>query len=300
MVMNVSLNKLQQLIAVARCGSFSRAAEELHISQPALSRSIATIERLVGFPIFNRIGHGVVPTAAGAQVLAQAEPLLQSMRVFDRNLDLLSTGEAGLLKVGLPPLLASQILVDLAEGFFTPSGKIELRISIRAAPLLLDELKNDLIEFLLFAETQVDPGPDIAQEPIGAIHPTCVVRSGHPLAGRTGLTTADLAAYPWASSVEPPAMGELLNPARFLCDNYHSLRDAVLRTDLVCICTQTFVATEIAMGQLRELDVPGFLPRELAVFVAWPKGRIFSPLAKAAIKRIGALLGPGRVAAQAL
>src|SRR3546814_5825201 len=56
-------------------------SEELHISQPALSRSIATIERSVGFPVFNRIGHGVVPTSAGAQMLAQAEPLLQSMRV---------------------------------------------------------------------------------------------------------------------------------------------------------------------------------------------------------------------------
>lgn len=290
MVMNVSLTKLQQLLAVARCGSFSRAAEELHISQPALSRSIATIERLVGFPVFNRIGHGVVPTAAGAQVLAQAEPLLQSMRVFDSNMDLLASGVAGSLRIGLPPLLASQLLADLAEGFFEPAGKIDLRISIRSGPVLLEELRDDLIEFLLFAETQVQAGPEIAQEPIGRIYPTCVVRSGHPLAGRTDLAIADLAAWPWASSVEPPVMGNLLNPARFLCDNYHSLRDAVLRTDLVCICTRAFAAPEIESGQLCELDVPGLVPHELPVFVASLKGRMFSPLAKTAIKRIGALL----------
>ena len=80
------------------------------------------------------------------------------------------------------------------------------------------------------------------------------------MARRPGLTIADLAAYPWASSVEPPAMGEKLNPSRFLCDNYHVLRDAVLHTDLVCICTRAFVAEELASGRLQELDIPGFLP----------------------------------------
>lgn len=290
MVMDISHRRLQQLIAVARCGSFSRAAEELHISQPALSRSVATMERLVGFPIFNRIGHGIEPTAAGAQMLEQAAPLLQSMRVFDRNVGLLSGGAAGQLSIGLPPLLASQTLADLAQGFFGPSGRIELRVSIRSGAVLLEELKNDLIEFLAFAETQVEPGEDVSTMPIGTIHPVCVVRAGHPLAERAGLTTADLAHYPWASSVEPPAMGAILNEARFLCDNYHGLRDAVLRTDLVCICTRAFVAGEIAGGTLRELDVPGFVPTELPVHAAWLKGRVLSPLAKAAMKRIGVLL----------
>jgi DNA-binding transcriptional LysR family regulator len=55
--MDISLGKLQQLVAVADSGSFSKAAVELSISQPALSRSIADIERRYGFQIFNRSGH---------------------------------------------------------------------------------------------------------------------------------------------------------------------------------------------------------------------------------------------------
>jgi len=291
--MTLSLTRLQQLISVARCGSFSRAAEELHISQPALSRSIAVTERHYGFPIFNRIGHGVQLTAAGAQVLEQAEPLLQSMRVFDRNMGLLATGKAGTLKIGIPPLLASQILADLARTFFTPSGEIELRISIRSGPALLDELKNDVVEFFLLAESQVEFGPEIETKAIGAIAPTCVARQGHPLAGRSGLTPQDLSDYPWASSVEPPAMSGHLNTSRFVCDNYHVLREAVLHTDLVCICSRAFVSQDLAAGRLCELDVPGFLPAETIISVAWLTGRIFSPLATAAIKRIGMLLLAG-------
>lgn len=296
MVMNVSLAKLQQLLTVARLGSFSRAAEELHVSQPALSRSIAAIERVIGFAVFSRLGHGVVPTAAGAQMLAAAEPLLRSMKVFDSNVRLLATGDAGSTRLGLPPLLASQILADLAKGFFTASGRIEMRLSIRAAPLLLDELKSDSIEFMIFAETQIEPEADIVIEPIGWIYPALVARRGHPLAGRRGLSVADLAEFPWASSVEPPAMGAMLNPGRFLCDNYHGLRDAVIGTDLLCICTRAFVAAELASGELVELDSPGFLTDRLQVYVASPRGRMHSPLAKAAIGRIGELLAQSDLA----
>lgn len=288
--MDVSLVKLRQLITVARCGSFSRAAEELHISQPALSRSIAAIERRYGFQIFNRIGHGVELTAAGAQVLAQAQPLLQSMRVFDSNMGLLATGMSGALKMGVPPLLASQLLADLARGFFGPDGKIELRVSIRSAPALLDELKNDEIEFFLFADTQVETGPEIETRAIGTIQPTCVVRADHPLSGQAKLTTADLREFPWASSVEPPAMGSFLNPARFLCDNYHVLREAVIHTDLVCICSRVFAAADISAGRLHELNVEDFLPAESIIYIAALNGRMLSPLAKNAVKKITALL----------
>lgn len=288
--MTVSLTKLQQLAAVARWGNISRAAEELHISQPALSRSIALLESRYGFPIFNRIGHGVEPTAAGAQILAQAEPLLQSMRVFERNAALLASGKAGALRIGIPPLLASQLLADLSQNILVGSGEVELQVSIRSGPGLLDQLKEDRIEFFLFAETQVDTGPEIEVVSIGEMHPICVVRKEHPLAGRADLTSTDLSAYPWASSVEPRVMGELLNPTRLMCDNYHILRDVVLRTDLVCICTRAFVASELAEGRLCELDIPGFLPARNPIYYAALKGRILSPLAKNAIAHIGVLL----------
>jgi DNA-binding transcriptional LysR family regulator len=289
--MDLSLGKLRQLITVARCGSFSRAAEELHMTQPALSRSIAAIERRYGFPIFNRIGHGVEPTAAAEQVLAQAELLLQSMQVFDSNMALLATGKAGTLKMGLPPLLASQVLAPLAREFFTHAAEIELRVSVRSGPALLEELKNDVIEAFLFVEGQIEPGPDIEFEAIGGIRPACVARGGHPLAGRPGLAIADLSPYPWASSVEPSAMGKFLSPSRFVCDNYHILREAVLHTDLVCICTQAFAASELADGRLTVLDIPGFLPDETKIYMARLKGRVLSPLARSAAQRIGVILG---------
>ena len=273
-----------------KAAAFSRAAEILHISQPALSRSIAATEKRCGFPIFNRIGHGVEPTAAGAQLIAQAEPLLLSMRVFDSNVGLLAQGKAGSLKIGLPPLLASQLLPRLAPHFFMPGSKIELRVSIRPAANLLDELKSGSIEFFLLSEDQTETGPEIELAAIGSMQPVCVVRGGHPLAGRNALNIADLGNFPWGSSVEPPAMGNMLNPARFLCDNFHVLREVVLHTDLVCICTRAFAAADIERGDLCELDIPEFLPDVSSVYLASLQGRISSPLAMEASRRLRTLL----------
>ncbi|HEX7858348.1 MAG TPA: LysR family transcriptional regulator, partial [Sphingobium sp.] len=149
-VMDLSFGKLQQLVSVARAGSFSRAAAELNLSQPALSRSIAAIEDRYGFRIFNRLGHGVQLTAAGAQVIADAEPLLRSMSAFDHNLRLFGAGQTGSLHIGMSPLLASEVLMHLARDFFLPGSSAQLRVMVRPGVDLLEALRDDAIELFFF------------------------------------------------------------------------------------------------------------------------------------------------------
>ncbi len=291
--MDISIGKLQQLVTVARTGSFSKAALELNISQPALSRSIAAIEARYGFQIFNRTGHGVQLTAAGAQVIEQAQPLLQSLRVFDNNLRLIGSGEAGTLTLGLAPLLASQVLADFSGEFFASGGRVQLRTTIGAGAILVEGLKNDTIELFLCPEGYIDPDPEIETTAVGVIDPVCVVRREHPLAQRRDLELADLSEYPWASSVAPPFIEvQELRPAQLVCDNYHILRDTVLRSDLICICSPSFVASQLTEGSLREIRVKGLPLRPTAILAARLRGRIESPLAREAIRRLRAHLRP--------
>jgi DNA-binding transcriptional LysR family regulator len=85
-------------------------------------------------------------------------------------------------------------------------------------------------------------------------------------------------------------MGNRLNPARLLCDNFHVLREVVQQTDLICICSKAFVAKEIADGRLREIHVEDLLLHEITIFLATLRGRIVSPLAVTAIERVKAHL----------
>lgn len=284
--MDLSIGKLQQLVTVARTGSFSRAASELNISQPALSRSIAAIEDRYGFQIFTRTGHGVQLTAAGAQVIDLTKPLLQNMRVFDNNLRLFGSGKAGTLDLGIAPLLASQVLAQFAGEFFESATGAQLRVMIRPGAVLVDALKDDAIEMFFFPEGYIEADPDIEVAPVGSIEPVCVVRSAHPLVGRENLRLEDLADFPWASSVAPPLIEQVLNPAQFVCDNYHILREAVLGSDLVCICSSAFVAPQLADGTMRVIRVEGLPLSTLSIYTARLRGRVSSPLAEDAVERI--------------
>lgn len=288
--MDLSIAKLRQLVTVARSGSFSRAAADLNLSQPALSRSIASIEQRYGFPIFNRLGHGVEPTFAGAQVIALAEPLLQAMHVFDSNLKLMGSGKAGRLAIGFTPLLASQILAQFAGAFLGPGSEVQLTTMIRPGEQLLSALKDDTIELFFFPEAHIGGTDEVEVEVIGHVAPLCVVRAGHPLLGLVCLTKADLSPYPWASSVETHLAPVVLSEARMTCDNYHVLRDVVLSTDTVCICTRDFVADELASGALCELQVDDLPLRSTTMFLARLPGRMHSPLALEAIECVRSFL----------
>jgi DNA-binding transcriptional LysR family regulator len=284
--MELSLAKLQHLVAVAACGSFSRAAAESHLSQPALSRSIAAIEEHYGFAIFNRLGHGVELTAAGQQVLEQAKPTLQGLRVFESNMRLLAQGRGGRLAIGMAPLLASQLVSRFAARFFGVTEEAQLRVMVRPGGELLQALRDDEVELIFFPESHVGETDEISVEPVGHVRPACVVRRGHPLLARQHLSLDDLADFPWASSLEASTGPNVPSRSRMICDNYHILREAVLATDLVCICSQAFVGDELRDGTLVEIVVDGLPLRATAIFVATLKGRVYSPLATQALEHI--------------
>jgi len=108
--------------------------------------------------------------------------------------------------------------------------------------------------------------------------------------GQFDFTGNDLAGFPWASSVDPPALRGVDIPGRFICDNYHILRDAVLQSDLVCICSSSFVAEQLRDGTLREIKVKGLVLPETTIYMAKLRGRVLSPLAEEAVQRVRAHL----------
>lgn len=288
--MDLSLAKLRHLDAVARCGSFSRAAAELNLSQPALSRSIAALEDRYGFMLFNRVGHGVEPTAAGLQVLEQARPMLQGLLVFESNLRLLGEGRSGRLAMGMAPLMASQLVSRFAAGFFDASGEAQLRVMVRPGDELLQALRNDEVELIVFPQSYLPDAEEIDVEPLGLMRPACVVRQGHPLLDRDRLSLDDLAEFPWASSLEASAAPKVQSRSRMICDNYHILRDAVMASDLVCICSHAFVADELRNGRLAEITVQDLPLPPTRICVARLRGRVYSPLALRALDTMRAHL----------
>jgi DNA-binding transcriptional LysR family regulator len=253
--MEIDLNRMRHIAAVARLRSFSRAAEELHITQPALSRSIAAFEERFGVRLFDRGRGGVMPTPVGVLVVAEAERLLGFARDFEHNLQLYGGGDAGRIPFGMGPMVASLVLPRLSQIFINERPRLQLKVSVGPADQLVQELMRDEIEMLFANTPQVRSIPDVITAPIGRMRLAVIVRSAHPMAGRRRVTFSELAAFPAASAVELPTMGITGEAGAFICDNYHILRETVLGTDCLWVASPDFVVADIAEGRLCCLDV---------------------------------------------
>ena len=282
MRIEIDLHKLSHLQTVARTRSFSRASEELKISQPALSRSIAGLERDFGFAVFERGRRGLAPTPVGVRVLAEVDELLRAARMLQHNLRLYGEGQAGEIAFGVGPLVASIIMPDLGAYLLARHPHLQVRSSIKAVDVLFQELLGEQIE-MIFANADMIPArDDLSIEPIAEIEIVAVVRAGHPLTQRSPVRLADLDGYPMATAAERHITAYRSTPAStIMCENYDILHKLVLRSDAVWVSSPQMVADDLAAGRLVRIDVFDLPSRTSRIGLIRLKGRTCSPAAQA-------------------
>ena len=275
--MILSLTKLRYLLAVAKAGNFSRAAEELNVSQPALSRTVAAIEAHYGVTIFERGRDGARLTAAGKQMVGEIKALVRNAANLDHNLQLYGNGEAGRVDIGLGPHVASLLLSAMGKHFMSMKPRFKIRTLIRPPDVLMQELVDNKIDFFVSPDYRSIIFPDIQVRKIGSVATDVIVRAGHPLVSRKSLTFAELSQWPFATPHDAKWPGD---PGLFICDNYHIMREIVLESDLVWFCARQFAMTQIDNGSMVALtitDPPDFL-EATPIFVGRLKGRKASPI----------------------
>lgn len=299
--METEIKRLVQVLAVAKRGNFSRAAEDLHITQPALSRSIAAFEERLGVQIFDRGRNGATVTPVGRQIVADAEQLLRNVRAFDHNLRLYSGGRVGRVAFGLGPLISSLVMPDLGRHFLSERPELLLKTVVRSAQQLLQELMDDHIEMLFCAHGQIEPSAALTAESVGAIDIGLFVRRGHPLAARQPVSWDELGRYPMLSGAELSNRtgdggrdedGEGASPmGGLILDNYEILKQMCLGSDGVWMSSPQLVGESLARGELCALTVAEQVrPSHVMVHMVRRKERGLTPAAQAVVDFIRATL----------
>ncbi len=282
--MDIDIRKLQQVATVARTGSISRAAEQLHMSQPALSRSISSLEARFGIRIFDRSRSGAVLTTAGRQAVAEAEELIRRAETLEHNMRLYGSGEAGQVAFGMGPLIASLVLPDLGVHCLARWPRLDVNVSAKSATVLVQDLLADHVEMFFCARDQIPESEQLRMETVGEIDLCMLVRAGHPLAGQEVVTQDDLAGFPVLSGAELSTSGAGTTRGSFICDNYHLLRELALASDGVWMASPQVVAEDLEQGRLRRLRVTGDTrPSRTEVCVVYREGRLLSPAASAIV-----------------
>jgi DNA-binding transcriptional LysR family regulator len=188
--MDLDLRKLRYFVAVADKLHFGRAADELHIAQPVLSRQIRALEQDLGTPLFTRDSHGVVLTDAGRQLLTDAGLLLASARAVRRRVTVAASGSQRLMvgfRAGIAVTPAVRQFATRHPSVIVDVQRIEWDDQ---APMLLDGRIDVGYVRLPIDEAGLRVAP-LYTEPRVAVLPV-----GHRLAGREQITEADLAGEP--------------------------------------------------------------------------------------------------------
>jgi len=113
--LRIKLHDLHVLMAVVQAGSMSKAAALLNTTQPAISRSIAELERTIGVRLLDRNPQGVEPTEYGRALLDGGVAVFDGLRQAAKNIEFLADPAAGEVRVGCTPLLAASFVSALVD-----------------------------------------------------------------------------------------------------------------------------------------------------------------------------------------
>lgn len=198
MVMTIDPRHLAHLLAIARHGSFNRAADALNLSQPALSKSIALLERRLGARVIERGPRGSALTPAGEILVRRARGLETLVADAEREVRLNAAGAAGPLAIGATPSAVLRLVPDALARLAAAGERIEVSVVEGLDGTLLPALADGGIDIMVGPVGGLYPaGPDVVEEALIEDPFSLGVGPSHPLAGRASLSLAELAEAAW-------------------------------------------------------------------------------------------------------
>lgn len=252
-------------MTLASYRNYARAAQALHLTQPALSRSIAGLEASLGERLFNRTARGVEPTAFGELLLSRGQALLQGATELEREFKSMRGLEIGELRVGAGAYPA-QLSVGKAIGRLAvrhPALRIEVMGGdLRAIVLAVLAAKLDVavVELSLVAGE-----PRLATESLPSHPGYFYCRAGHPLLSETAPALERILEFPFVGTRMPPRVaqsflelaragtidrdtGDYLPPIKV--DSIRMAKDIVLAGNAVAVAPISLIMEEVALGKL--------------------------------------------------
>lgn len=292
----MDLKKLNHAIVLAEEGSFARASNRLHLSQPALSRSIQTLEGYLGVKLFDRHPSGIWLTVPGKTLLARAEELLRSASGLRREAELIQGVKHGILSIGLGPVPSQMLLPAFVGRLFEESPRIKVHSIIQHRAYLLEALLRESIELFVSHIHKLDQHTNVVVEPVGSLKLGFFVRKAHPLADQKTITLDDLYDFPLASHTLDESRGDYKQvtqkvldgwPGLLTCENILVLKSAALTSSTILMTAFALIEEELNTGDLISLptDPLGLSPyTELGIVHL--ADRSLSPLASHVVETI--------------
>jgi len=273
--------KLSAFVAVADCGSFTKAAEQLGLSTGSLSHTIRELEESLGVRLLNRTTRSVAPTDAGERMLTRLRPLFDEFEAAVDSVNAFRDRPAGRLRITVPPPVASFVLAPLLARFMAQYPEIVLEVS--ADPALTDivagrydagirlghRVARDMIAVRVTDDLRVVvvASPDYLQR-----HPRPVKPQDLHAHNCIRLRFPSGAFLPWRFAIEGNVL-EIEVEGSLIANEAGLLVQAALGGAGVLYVLEEFAAPMIATGQLVPLLGAWIPPPSEGFFLYYPSRR---------------------------
>ncbi|MBE0579058.1 pca operon transcription factor PcaQ [Devosia sp.] len=260
----IKLRHLVCFLEVARLKSVGNAADLLHISQPAVSKTIQELEQLLGGSLFDRSKRKLFLTPFGEVFNRYASTSLAALR---QGIDVArGTHEATTVRVGALPTVSARILPDAVEAFTATGTGVHTRVITGPNDYLLTLLRTGDVDFVIGRMTEPDAMVGLSFEHLYSERVVMAVRPGHPLLAERPFELPMIEAYqtlmPTPNSVIRNLVDRMLlaHGITHLRDEIETVSNAfgrayVRQTDAIWIISEGVVAVDVAEGQLALLPV---------------------------------------------
>jgi DNA-binding transcriptional LysR family regulator len=284
---NATLRQLKVFETVARLSSQSRAAEELHLTQPAVSTQVKQLEEHAGLSLFEQLGKKIYLTPAGREMLHYSRAIIQLFREADEAMARHKGVSGGTLNVAVISA-GDYFFPRLLAEFTRRHDGVELKLTVHNREELLHQLNDNLTDIAVMVRPPHEM--DVVSEAF-APHPYVIIAPpGHPLARRKRISFSALTqerfvvrehgSDTWNSMRE--VFGERLSQLRVAMEikSTETIKQAVIAGMGISFLSAHTIGMELQAGKLAVLDVQGF-PAMLNWYVVHRRNKRLPPVAVA-------------------
>lgn len=205
----MDLHQLRVFHAAIKTGGFTRAGEQLHLSQSTVSQHIKLLEEELGCSLFLRVGKRVLVTESGNVLLQYVERIFRELRNAEMAVREINALKRGTVRLGVGPTTLTYRLPPILRDYIRRFPQIELIVLAGSTEFLLDELKSQRLDLAIVLSTAPQPG--FRMTPLGREEMVIVLNRKHPLARHRSVDSSELTALRFILYKKNTAMQNLID-----------------------------------------------------------------------------------------
>lgn len=277
-----TLRQLQVFDALARLKSFTRVAEEMHLSQPTVSMQIKKLSEVIDLPLSEQVGKENYLTEAGQELAVLCRAVMQALEHFEERIDHLKGLEGGRVRLAVIST-AQYFLPQVMQAFLAQHPQIDIMMEVVNKEHLLERLANNQDDLYILGQPPDETS--VISERLAVNPLVFVAKKDYPIAEHAQFNIKDLEQIPFLmresgsgirAHIEQVFLEMGYRPnIRMTLGSNEAIRLGVLSGLGISVVSMHTVREELKRKELKILPVKGF-PIERDWFLVWPKGKRLS------------------------